>query len=129
MSDSLEIMHLENGLKLELYNHSRKVAGDRWLAFFEARIEVIIKEDYFKDQNPDISVDELKKVLGEKVLFKYEKKRNFIDVREKDNIFENLKKRFLDNSLRYLSTDEFPKKFILSKFNQATAKVKSILKF
>lgn len=129
MSKPIEIIILKNGLKLEIYNHSRKVAGDRWLVFFEARIDVDVKKDYFSNNNPGIPYEEVIKDLGEKVTFRYEKQRNFIDVREKDRIFEELKGQFLKTVVNYISGHDFPKRFILNRYCQKKGKIKGLIKF
>ncbi len=129
MSEPVETIDLNNGLKLKIYNHSRKMAGDRWLVFFEARVVIEIKRDYFNKPDNEISYDEIKKELGEKVIFRYEKRRNFIDVREKDRIFEELKNQFLNTALKYISSNDFPERFILNNYYQRTGKVKGMIKF
>jgi hypothetical protein len=68
-----EIM-LENGLTLEMFDHSRHVAGDIWLVSFEARVEVKVKPEYFVgDSKTGISLEDVRALLGEKATYQYTK--------------------------------------------------------
>jgi hypothetical protein len=110
---------LENGLTLEIYDLSRRVAGDGWLVSFVARIDVAVTPEYFGDQgsgNP--SLDAVRKAVGEKATYRYEKSRQLIEEREKDEVFKGLKERFLETTLPYFSSANFPRNVILSKYQE-----------
>ncbi len=109
---------LKNGLTLELYDKSRRVAGDRWLVLFVASIAVEVKAKYVND-NPEISPEAVQDMLGEKVHYTLEKKSHFVDESKKDAVFEKLKKEFLDISLGYLSGANFPLKLILRRYRES----------
>ncbi|MBW2266237.1 MAG: hypothetical protein JRF28_08790 [Deltaproteobacteria bacterium] len=109
---------LKNDLTLELYDKSRRVAGDRWLVLFVARMAVEVKAKYVND-NPEVSLEAVQGVLGEKVHYALEKKSYFVDESKKDAVFEKLKKEFLDISLGYLSGADFPFKLILRRYRES----------
>jgi hypothetical protein len=69
---------------------------------------------------PPITTDKLKAVLGDKVVYRYEKQRNFIAENEKDSILNGLKERFLNTTLSYLSSPEFPGRLIVKRYQEAT---------
>ena len=120
MEKLVDIISLENGLTLELYDSSRRVAGDRWTVSVVARIEVGVKREYFEGQDSLYALlDDIRAAVGKKTTYRYEKARNFIAENEKDQIFEGLRQRFLDANLRYLSRPEFPRKLILKKYQEA----------
>ena len=111
---------LENGLILEIYDRSRQVAGDRWLVSFEARMDIAVTPEYFKDQgseNPGLGA--IREVVGEKVTYNYEKSRQFITEEKKDEVFKGIKERFLETTLSYFSSANFPRNVILSRYQQA----------
>jgi hypothetical protein len=111
---------LENGLTLEIYDLSRRVAGDGWLVSFVARIDVAARPEFFEDQGSGHpSFDAVRKAVGERVTYSYEKSRHFIEEREKDKVFNRLKERFLETTLPYFSSANFPRNVILSKYQQA----------
>jgi len=113
-------IRLENGLTLEMFDHSRHVAVDRWLVSFEARVEVKVKPEYFVgDSETGISLEDLRALLGEKVTYRYTKERNFIAGTEKEAVLKGLKERFLDTSLGYVSSPEFPRKLVHRKYKEA----------
>jgi hypothetical protein len=116
----IDTIKLKNGLVLELLDHSRRIAGDRWLIYFEALIEVEVKPEYFQGQNAlSIPFEEIRTAVGEKVIFRHEKIRNFVPETEKDDVFKELKERFLSTSLGYLSSPMFPSRLILRKYQNA----------
>ncbi len=111
---------LENGLTLEIYDLSRRVAGDGWLVSFVARIDVAARPEFFEDQGSGHpSFDAVRKAVGERVTYSYEKSRHFIEETEKDKVFKGLKERFLETTLPYFSSANFPRNVILSKYQQA----------
>jgi hypothetical protein len=114
---------LENGLELKLYDASRKLAGDRWLVSLIARIEISTSDSLLKeDVSPSLNVDEVRKVLGEKLLFEQKREKIFIDEREKDEVLKEIQDFFLSCSLSYFSHSDFPKKYVLKEFNEKIKK-------
>ena len=114
---------LENGLELKLYDASRKLAGDRWLVSLIARMEIPISDSSLKeDVSPLLNVDEVRKVLGEKLLFEQKREKIFIDERKKDEVLKEIQDFFLSCSLSYFSHSDFPKKYILKEFNEKIKK-------
>lgn len=105
----LEKITLENGLILEIWNYSRKLAGDRWLIGFLAQIGVKpSKEDFTNEKYYDMF---LEKTDG-KVYYRYRKERTFISEELVEEIFKNIKENFLKVTLPYLSHPEFKKRLI-----------------
>jgi len=116
----VERMRLDNGLVLELYDSSKPVAGDRWMVGFAARIEVAVKPDLFSDlATSNLSFEDLRRVVGERAVYRYEKLRNFIDAERKADVFRGLREDFLKTNLGYLSSPHFPRKLILRKYFDA----------
>ena len=116
----IEKIRLENGLTLEMFDYSRHVAGDRWLVTFEARVEVKVKLEYFADDSKtSISLDDVRALLGEKATYRYTKERNFIAETEIEAVLKDLKERFLETNLGYVSSPEFPRKFVHRKYKEA----------
>ena len=122
-------MTLDNGLTLEVYDHSRRVAGDRWLVDFEARIDVPVVAEHVEDQDSEnSSLDAIQNAVGAKVTYTYKKSRNFIAEKEKDKVFNGLKGRFVETTLPYFSGANFPRKVILSKYQELQGVSKPVLR-
>ena len=110
---------VSNGLYLELYDCSRKVAGERWLVSILARIEIPIDDSTLGNGGePDTNIIEIRKALGESVCFKQTRNRNFIADSEKEITLQNLIESFLSISSSYLSHKDFPKKFIAKEYKK-----------
>ena len=124
MKDNLiKTIDLENGLKLKLFDASRKLIGDRWLVSLIARIEMPINDLLLKNDGfPLLNVDEVRKALGEKLLFEQKREKIFIDDKEKDEVMKGMQDLFLSSSLSYFSHSDFPQKYILKKFNEKIKK-------
>ena len=119
----IKTIDLENGLELKLFDASRKLAGDRWLVSLIARIEIPTNDLLLKkDGSPLLDVDEVRKALGEKLLFEQKRDKIFIAEKEKDNVMKEIQNSFLSSSLSYLSYSDFPKKYVLKKFNEKIKK-------
>ena len=119
----IKTIDLENGLELKLFDASRKLAGDRWLVSLIARIEIPTNDSLIKeDASPSLNIDEIRKVLGEKLLFEQKRDKIFIDEKEKDEVMKEIQDSFLSSSLSYLSYSDFPKKYVLKKFNEKIKK-------
>ncbi len=119
----IKTIDLENGLELKLFDASRKLAGDRWLVSLIARIEISTSDSLLKeDVSPSLNVDEVRKVLGEKLLFEQKRDKIFIDEKEKDEVMKEIQDSFLSSSLSYLSYSDFPQKYVLKKFNEKIKK-------
>lgn len=116
----IDKIKLENGLTLEVYDRSKRVAGDRWLVSFVAHIDVEVKPEYFESVHKQgLAFEDIRTAVGEKVSYRNEKTRNFIAETEKDEVFRGLRERFLGASLGYLASPDFPRKLILRKYKEA----------
>ncbi len=90
----VEEIELSNGLKAEFYDCSRRVAGDRWYVCLLTRVPIEIKKQDFQDHdNSGDLYREFVEQKGSTVFFEAKKERNFIDEREKDEIFTSLLNR------------------------------------
>lgn len=101
--------NLSNGLILEIKDESKKIAKDRWVVRLRALIDIPLKY---------IDRDDIKAELGENVIYEKRRERNFIAETEKDAVFNELTQSFVNMSLKYLAHPDFPKKFILKKYNE-----------
>jgi hypothetical protein len=115
----IKTMDLENGMQLNFYDNSRKLAGDRWLISLIVRMEIPVAEVSINDEGKSMeSVDEIKKVLGEKVVFEQKRERIFVNESEKQAVFQELYDFFIDSVLGYLSNKAFPKRYVLKKYRE-----------
>jgi hypothetical protein len=113
MTGRLQVQILANGLRLEIRDESRKVAGDRWLLSLRALVTVPLPLDPSEELSQEI-LELLRRKVGDTVYFQLVETRNFIAENEKPGLLEDLKKTLLENSLTYLSHPDFARRFLKS---------------
>jgi hypothetical protein len=112
MKDKLiKTIVLGNGLILEIYDYSRKIAGDRWLVKMVSKVDIpidyLIKNARGSSQF-NLQVDELKKFFDACIRYENKRERNFISGKEKDTVFNDLLMSYLESTQAYLSHPDFP---------------------
>jgi hypothetical protein len=112
-----ENIKLENGLVLELFDGSKKVAGDRWYVALIARIRIPVSAEWFSDKRFLINIDNARDLLGAEVIFEQKREAHFLDEKEKENILKGMADAVLSGSLSYFSHPHFPAKYILKLFD------------
>lgn len=116
-------LDLKNGLQLKIYDASRTMAGDRWLVSLIARMEIPVTKVLEKDDSqPKEDANEIMNVLGEHVIFEQKRERIFVDITEKNGVFQEMLDLFLGSSMDYLSRETFPKQFILKTYKEKMKK-------
>jgi hypothetical protein len=113
----IKTIELSNGLKLNFYDISRKLAGDRWYVGVIARIDIPLIDSVPTNQHlSHYSAEEIRNTLGESVRFQQKMERHYIDEREKDDLLNSLMDSFIKRTLNYLSHPDFPGKYVLKEF-------------
>ena len=118
----LRKIDLESGLELEIYDVSRKLAGDRWYVGFVARVEIPITFLAGHADSPEVDIEKMKDVLGETVRFEQKRDRHYIDEKEKDTLLNGLIDDFLASTLPYFSEKDFAKKYALKEYKKKLKK-------
>ena len=112
---------LGNGLILEIYDHSRQVAGGRWLVKMVAKVDIAI--DYLINNTRgssklNLQIDELRKFFDASIRYEQKRERNFISEKEKDIVFDDLLTSFLKSSQAYLSHPDFPIRYAVREYSK-----------
>ncbi len=118
----IQKIELENGLVLEFYDGSRKIAGDRYRVTLIANIRISVRSIDLKEDFPGVEPQALLRALGETVTFEKKMERNFIDAGKKDACLNALRDSFLSGTRSYLSHPEFARKFIFKTYRETVAK-------
>ena len=112
----IESMVLDNGLTLEIWDASRKVAADRWLVKLVACMEVEVSCRWFDDAlRPPADIDQMRARLGDTQRFEYQTERNFVDQREKQEVFDNMLRSFTAKKAYYNHPD-FAARFLTKEY-------------
>ena len=115
----LETIRLDNGLKLRLFNCSRKISGGRWYVSVLARIDIPINDQTVDETEIDADLRDIKDLLGDVIVFEKNMERNFIDEKEKEEITKELIDSFKSGTSPYLSHEKFPLKYISKVYGEA----------
>ena len=118
MEDKLiKTVDLKNGLRLEVVDNSRRIAGDRWQVVMTVLIDIPVKMLATVDgEQHDLNIEEVISLIGENVRFEQKKERNFIDENRKNDVFNGLIDSFFFSSIDYVSNPDFPKRYILRQY-------------
>jgi len=116
MEQLVKAIALENNLTVELYDASKKIAGDRWQVSLVARMVIPVDDAIDKGGIDPTKAMEIRQVLGDAVTYEIKKQRNFIDAREKTAVFDQLLDVFSNYSRPYLSHPDFAGRFVLKTF-------------
>lgn len=118
----IEHIDLTNGLSVQIYDQSRRTAGDRWYISLVARLDVPIPSGAIALKNGDtVSGAEFQEALGDTIQFEFKTERHFIHEEEKDACFNDMKTSFFKNTKSYLEHPDFQRSFILKKYREHLA--------
>ena len=106
---------LGNGLTLELWDHSRPVAGDRWYVLLETRIVVPVRPDTLPSELKPHAA-QVAAALGEEIIFSQKDERNFIAPSEAPELLQEMRARVLALGPAYFGHDDFAARFIRRKY-------------
>lgn len=115
----IETLSLNDGLKLEIWDKSRVIAGDWWLVQLEGRIDVPLRIEFF-DAVPEKerALSILEAVLGPTLCYRFVRKQHFVDENLKDEVFQGFLERFKQDVLSYLRHPDFPRRFALTRYRE-----------
>jgi len=83
---------LKNGLTLEIYDQSRKIAGDRWLVKMAAKIDIPVDCLHLGNGlNKQVSLNSLKRSFDNFLRYEQKGERNFVGDQQKDTVFNDYK--------------------------------------
>jgi hypothetical protein len=109
-------IELKNGLILEIWDESRGLVGDRWVVTMMARIRIPLNHEIARDVGD--TIHEIQNLLGDSIFYIQRKTRNFIPDKDVPTVFNQLKERFLESALPYLSNPSFPRQFVKKKWEE-----------
>ena len=109
---------LKNGLTLELWDHSRPVAGDRWFVCLAARITIPVQAETLPPELIAHSRRGLVEALGEEIIFTHREERNFIAASEAPILLQDMQDRILALAPGYFGRPDFPARFIRIKYRR-----------
>ena len=106
---------LDNGLTLELWDHSRPLVGDRWFVCLSARITIPVHAGTLP---PELKpqAKEVMAALGDEIIFSQKEERNFIAASELPGLLQEMQDRMLALAPGYFGHGDFAARLIRKKF-------------
>jgi hypothetical protein len=108
----IKTVTMENGLKLELLDESRPIAGDRWLVQLNLRIVIPLTGELVRSL-PDGEI--LHREYGLILEYTNEMKRHFVDGRDRERVLEGFVDIALKEKQPYLSHPDFAGRMAVSR--------------
>lgn len=108
-----EIVKLDNGLTLEIWDESRKIAEDTVKVALTAKIKVALKPEYLPGKE---QYDEVRRVFGDELLYEQRNERTFVDLKDSGAVFSQLLGDFKETALKYVSRPDFAAGLARSRF-------------
>ncbi len=113
----LEEIELNNGLCLFIFDESRPMAGDRWLAKLRMQIPMKICSEYLAAlARDDFPIEAFIALTGGAVTLEHSKQRNFIAHQEISQTLAELKEEFFCSTLPYISKPGFEARFAQKRY-------------
>ena len=113
----IEKITLPNGLVLELWDRSSRMAGDRWLVSLFAKVEVPVLIDYLANlDHGEQAYHDLVTTYGNPLVFTQEKVRHFVDEKETANVLMGLCQLIKETLIPYLGSPRFASLYVLKKY-------------
>jgi hypothetical protein len=108
---------LDNGLELTFLNQSRQIAADRWYVCITVQVRIPVEKKWFTHHPvDDLDFQQMRRELGDTVLFEQKKDRNFVSADQKNKIIEEICDGTLKTTEHYLGLATFAARFILKQY-------------
>lgn len=121
----IEEIELENGIRLVLLDRSRITAGDRWLVELKCEAHIKTDEDFWAlvdSEDPKLQED-IRKIMGDSMVFETTKQRNFIDAKEHETVLQEMVQQIYSSVLGYLKKPHFPREFFKKQYRETLKKL------
>ena len=109
----IEKIALQNGLTLEIWDHSRSIAVDTDKVTLYICTVVSLDPSFFSEE---VQYEKMRKSFGDALMFEYKNERSFVAKSERNQVFQRFINTFKKDTLPYLSKPDFARRFALSKY-------------
>ncbi|HET6420306.1 MAG TPA: hypothetical protein VFG19_09130 [Geobacteraceae bacterium] len=120
METLIKKIPLKNGLIISIYDHTVRYYGDFYLVKIEIVCEIPLRREYFENEN---EYDQAWRILGENACYRRFMEQMGVPSTGIERAREIIIKNFVDHSLPYFSSENFPGKFVLSQYRKARNKL------
>ena len=120
MNEILSRRTLANGMELIVADHSRRVAGDRWLVRLVWQAVIPVAEEFMArlpPEEPEV-LAAVRARLGDSITFTLARERNFVADADRAALVAALLHDGLANMLSYLNSPSFPEKLFSRRYGE-----------
>jgi hypothetical protein len=113
-----------NRMVLGLYDHSRRIAGDRWVIRLHGEARISVNPEFFR-QIREEDHELLRMVrgrLGSELIFTLGSERNFVSQEEKEVVMAEMLARIQKNMMAYLRHPSFPERLFRKQYEEQRRK-------
>lgn len=111
---------LENGLVIFIYDHTVRYYGDFYRVKMEIACDVPLIREYFANES---EFAQARRILGESASYRRFVEQMGVPSTGIERVREIQINNFIDHSLPYFSSANFPRKFVLSQLRKAKDKL------
>ena len=119
-TDSVISTHrLDNELEIIFLDQSKQIAADRWYVRVSVQMNIPIEKKWFHDHPvDDLTLADIRQLLGDSVLFEHKNERNFVSADEKDNVIESFCDHTMKTTIPYLGHPDFAANYIRKRYTE-----------
>ena len=124
MTEPIREILLSNGLTVRFFDHTRRYFGDYHQVRINICCEVPLTAELFDDEQ---SFRSAQKLFGANVQYLKEIEHQGVPTASTAETAGNVVQHFIDHSMSYFQSPEFPKKLAQSRLKQAQVKSRSFI--
>lgn len=113
---------MDGGIRLEVMDASRPLVGDRWRVAAVFRLVIPVDAALAAGGATAPDPGRIRSLIGDPVVFEKRLERTFIDAGQKEEILQDMVRRYLDGARGYISRPVFARNYILKRYGEALKK-------
>jgi hypothetical protein len=116
---------LSNSMRFKLYDHSRRLAADRWLIRLRGEGRIALGAELCAGMGEGDSELQgvIRERLGDELVFTMKKERHFVAEEEKQEVLSELLAQVDNHLLAYLAKPSFPAKLFRRRYEELKARI------
>jgi hypothetical protein len=119
MKNLIRELPLPNGLTVSFFDHTSRYFGDFHRVKMEIICNVPVFAEYFEDRS---AFDDAKALLSDEVVYKHCVEQMGVPSTEIERVLQRIMTNFIEHSLPYFESAQFPRKMVLAALNKIKGK-------
>jgi len=119
MKNPIRELPLPNGLTVSFYDYTSRYFGDFHRVKMEIICKVPVSAEYFQDRRV---FDDARSLLSDEVVYRHNVEQMGVPTTEIETVLQRLMTNFIEHSLPYFASVQFPGKIVLAAVNKIKGK-------